>query len=552
MLAASFFMRKFFLTLACLSLFLPLSCLRRSSTDMILEQLDEALKMQATYDSYFQKRVVVLNQLKAGRTEPDQIYGINKKLAEEYASYSLDSTVAYLNENIRLAETMKDPYKKAESELTLAQEYIMAGYHIEASDILYKYNGDGLEPYLKMLFFDACHTFSGELLAYYQNKSTYQERYRRRETFRDSLLKYVEPSCFLYYKLKREEAENKGDKDLEKAYLDSMLLISPENSHNYAKACFHYSYNFDSDDDKIKWLAKSAIADVMCSTKDYASLHELAKLLFARGDINRAFRYAADHCLPDALAFNGKLRPWLIVHFFPELEKAYVQKSGKQKRIMIALVFVTSAMLVLLVLVTVVLFLRHRILLGTRKKLEESYLEIEKRNTDLEFINLRLKELNESLKETDKVKQEYIALFLGILSENINETRRYKSHVLKYIRRGHEKYLADEIEALPSKDEDIQQFYKMFDETFTNLYPDFVEKFNSLLSEGESIYPKGNDILSPELRIFALIKLGITDSSKIASLLHYSSNTIYNYRAKTKNKAKGDRDGFEEAVKALV
>lgn len=508
--------------------------------------------MQATYDSYFQKRTAVLNQLKSGRTEADQIYGFNKKLAEEYASYSLDSTVAFLSENIRLAETMKDSYKKAEAELSLAHEYIMAGYHIEAADILYKYSEEGLEPYLKKLFFDACHTFSGELLAYYKNKSIYQERYRQRADFRDSLFKYVEPSSFLYYKLKREEAENKGDTALEKACLDSMLIISPLNSHDYAKACFYYYCSVDSDEDKISWLSKSAIADVMCSTKDYASLHELAKLLFARGDIDRAFRYAADHCLPDAIAFNGKLRPWLIVRFFPELEKAYVDKSHKQKKIMITLVSVTSAMLILLVLVTVVLFLRQRILLSTRKKLEESYLEIERRNTDLELINRRLQELNESLKETDKVKQEYIALFLSILSENINDTRRYKSHVLKYIRRGHEKYLADEIEALPSKDEDIHQFYKMFDETFTNLYPDFVEKFNSLLSEGESIYPKGNDILSPELRIFALIKLGITDSSKIASLLHYSSNTIYNYRAKTKNKAKGDRDSFEDAVKALV
>ena len=134
---------------------------------------------------------------------------------------------------------------------------------------------------------------------------------------------------------------------------------------------------------------------------------------------------------------------------------------------------------------------------------------------------------------------------------NINKTRQYKNHVLKYIRQGNTGRLVDEIEALPPIDEDISQFYKMFDETFVNLYPDFVEKFNGLLVDGAAIVPKGDDILTPELRIFALIKLGITDSSKIASLLHYSANTIYNYRAKTKNKARVSRDEFETVVKNI-
>lgn len=331
-----------------------------------------------------------------------------------------------------------------------------------------------------------------------------------------------------------------------------MVFVSPLNSHDYAKACYFYSIAMESDKEKLNWMAKSAIADVMCATKDYASLIDLSRLLFEIGDVDRAFHYTADFCLPDALFFNGKLRPWQIVRFFPELEKAYVEKAGRQKNIMKVSVVVTSALLALLVFVTAVLIRRHRILVRTRAKLEESYSEIERRNIELENINSRLHKLNESLKETDTVKQEYIALFLSILSENINENRQYKNHVLKYIRRGNEKYLADEIEALPPIDDDIQRFYKMFDETFVKLYPVFVEKFNELLVEGEAIFPKGNDILSPELRIFALIKLGINDSSKIASLLHYSSNTIYNYRAKIKNKAKGDRDRFEEAVKAIV
>ena len=111
--------------------------------------------------------------------------------------------------------------------------------------------------------------------------------------------------------------------------------------------------------------------------------------------------------------------------------------------------------------------------------------------------------------------------------------------------------LIEEIEALPPIEDDIREFYQMFDRTFVNLYPDFVEEFNALLADGEAIVPKGDDILTPELRVFALIKLGITESSKIASLLHSSANTVYNYRAKIKNKARGDRELFEDAVQAI-
>lgn len=539
-------------TLLCLTAIFLAACSSDSIHEKVLNELDEVLKKNETYDNYFRQRADVLKQLKGKDTEPAHAYEINRKLAEEYEAYSLDSTLFYLSENQKIAGMLGDPEKKIETDLLIAHEYIMTGYHIEASDILTTYSKVKIPEHLRILYFDVCHTFAGELMSYYQNKAVQHDMYIQRVSYRDSLLKYVEPQSFKYYELMSELAMDNGDRELRLSYLDSMVFVSPLNSHDYAKACYFYSIAMESDKEKLNWMAKSAIADIMCATKDYASLIDLSRLLFEIGDVDRAFHYTADFCLPDALFFNGKLRPWQIVRFFPELEKAYVEKAGRQKNIMKVSVVVTSALLALLVFVTAVLIRRHRILVRTRAKLEESYSEIERRNIELENINSRLHKLNESLKETDTVKQEYIALFLSILSENINENRQYKNHVLKYIRRGNEKYLADEIEALPPIDDDIQRFYKMFDETFVKLYPGFVEKFNELLVEGEAIFPKGNDILSPELRIFALIKLGINDSSKIASLLHYSSNTIYNYRAKIKNKAKGDRDRFEEAVKAIV
>ena len=235
--------------------------------------------------------------------------------------------------------------------------------------------------------------------------------------------------------------------------------------------------------------------------------------------------------------------------FFPEIENAYQQKHARQSRYTLVLLLCMSVLFVVLLFLLAFLYKRQQILDSMRAKLQESYLEIDSRNHDLVAANSRLVSLNARMQESDKVKQEYITLFLGMVSDNISASRQYRNKVLRCIRQGKTKALTDEIESLAPVDDDILEFYKMFDQTFVNL--DFVDKFNALLAEGSEIVPKGDDILTPELRIFALIKLGITESSRIASLLHYSANTIYNYRAKIKNRARGSREDFEEAVRNL-
>jgi DNA-binding CsgD family transcriptional regulator len=501
--------------------------------DTMIIKLDETLKLKNTYESYFKDRMKILKRVLSDQKDPDQIYKLNKRLAEEYMAYSLDSTTKYLSANELIAQKEGDSYKKAETDLCLAEEYAMAGYHIEASEILHRYSSETIPTSLKKHYFEDWHALSGELMAYASNGSIYNEKLSDRDMYRDSLLSMTDSLSFDWLNLKREAAESVRNTDTAREYANEMINISAENSHDYAKACYFYSlYLTDRDQSgqRLEWLAKSAMADVLCATKDYAALNDIAKVLFENGDIDRAFRYAADNCMQDALFFNGKLRPWQISQFFPRIEKAYELKSRSQEDVMHIFFLILTLMLFLLAFMFANIYSRKKV---------------------LERVNSKLKALNSQFQEANKVKQEYIALFLGILSENINTTRQYKNHVLKYLRRGNDKYLVDEIETLPSIDDDIRRFYEMFDKTFINLYPNFVERFNSLLADGESVVPKNGEILTPELRIFALIKLGITDSSKIASLLHYSANTIYNYRAKIKNKAKGDRDKFENDVKAI-
>lgn len=511
------------------SLVILASC--ESGRTVCVAQLDEVLRLKGTYEKSFLDKVGALKNMRTPGMPYNEEYRLNQRIAEEYSSFSFDSTMAYLERNLILTINNDDEVRLAETDLLRAREYSKAGYHVEASNLLQAVRPVWVTPELKPLWFSVRHSLAGEMMSYSGGLDLYEVKFSERNELRDSLMKYIEPGSYDWYYLNREAALSAKDSVSVRELTEKMLSRTEEYSREYAAACWYYAEGISPKDRdlKLEWLCKAAITDVMCATRDYAALNEVACILFQKGDINRAFRYVADYSLPDALAFNGKLRPWQISRFFPMIERAYEERLAAQKRHMVASVAVVSLLFVVLAFLLLALSRHHK---------------------SLEKTNERLRSLNARLEESDKVKEEYIALFLEKVSDNINKDRKNQNHLLKYLRRGDYKYLVDEIESLPPIEDDIRQFYKMFDEAFLNLYPDFVEQVNTLLAPEEKITLKDGD-LTPELRICALIRLGVTDSGKMASLLHYSANTVYNYRARIRNKAIGPRDKFEEEVKHL-
>ncbi|MGN1233590.1 MAG: DUF6377 domain-containing protein [Candidatus Cryptobacteroides sp.] len=533
------------------TLLLALSCSREEDRQL-LEQLDKALENKPLYEGYFNDRVNVLKEILDEQTAPEQIFNLDMRIADAYRANSKDSVLAYLRKAGDAAMKCGRKDLAATADFRSAITYVKSGYAVEANDILNLYRNSIIPEKAMRSYYEAEHTYWGETMAYTTSKESYDDKLRKRDAFRAKLLEMVEEGTWQWHYLMREVFHESEDKEGTRLHAKGMLDASVENSREYAEASYYYAYTFDNPEEREYWLVRSAIADIMCATRDYSSLNDLSWMMFNKGNIDRAFRYAADHCMVDALYFNGKLRPWQISQFFPEIEQAYNEKHSRQTRITLSLLISLATLFAILLVLVGFLFRRQQIIEAVRGKLQDSYMEIDSRNRELEEINARLVSLNARIQESDKVKQEYIALFLGMVSDNISTTRKYKSRVLKYIRQGNTKAITDEIEQQEPIDNDILEFYKMFDQAFISIYPDFVEKFNGLLADGAEIIPKGEDILTPELRIFALIKLGITDSSRIASLLHYSANTIYNYRAKTKNRARGSRDAFEDAVHNIV
>lgn len=335
--------------------------------------------------------------------------------------------------------------------------------------------------------------------------------------------------------------------------IDRLLEREQSSSHAYAG----YAYTkaliegfLGHADAQICWLARSATADLQSATRDNASICLLSQILFAsQNDVQRAFRYLKVS-MDDAQFYNARLRPWQIATVLPRIETSYLEQKTRQIRISTGL-SIASSILFLFACCIAVLEIRQK------RRSEQMRLELEESNRRMNEYIRRLSELNESktalnneLRESNAVKEEYIGLFLGICSDNIDRFKEFRNHIRKRLTSGSAKDLLQELNSQSMIDSRVEEFYRTFDEVFLRLYPNFVEEFNSLLHSEARIEPKNGE-LNTELRIFALIRLGITDSSKIAALLRYSVNTIYNYRAKVKGNACVSRADFEERVKKI-
>ena len=176
--------------------------------------------------------------------------------------------------------------------------------------------------------------------------------------------------------------------------------------------------------------------------------------------------------------------------------------------------------------------------------------ELEKSNVRLASVNEKLNELNRQISMSDQVKESHIVSFLESFANQIHLFRSEDNHLRNLLKQGKSAQLLRELSGSSRSEKAREEFYRTFDATFLSMYPDFVEQFNGLLQESARMHPPKN-ALNTELRIFALIRLGVDDSKQIARMLDYSLSTIYNYKVSIKNQAAGDRDSFEEQVKMI-
>ncbi|HJD77237.1 MAG TPA: DUF6377 domain-containing protein, partial [Bacteroides reticulotermitis] len=273
--------------------------------------------------------------------------------------------------------------------------------------------------------------------------------------------------------------------------------------------------------------------DIKLAVKENEALLTLAVNLFRKGDIDRAYNYVKV-ALDDAIYYNSRFRNTVIARIHPIIESTYLYKLEQQKRNLRFYFFLTSIFVVAL---TITLYFNYR---QTKA--------VSKAKRHLKNMNGKLIALNQTLDEANLIKERYIGYFMNQCAVYINKLDDYRKNVNRKIKTGQ----IDDLYKSSSRpfEKELEELYFNFDKAFLNLYPNFVEEFNSLLIPEEH-FKLDKNRLNTELRIFALIRLGITDVGQIAVFLHYSVQTIYNYKSKIKRLSLIDSNLFEEEVRKL-
>lgn len=534
-----------------------------------LERLDQTLEISHTYvDSHNMHIQELNNALSDPSITLDRRYEILCSLYDAYRSFQFDKAIEILNERESVAKQLGNSSLINDVDLDRAQLYSMAGMFLESRQVLDN-NIDTTRLNRRQLvrYCDVQQRFYTNFSDYTSDAHTRNESHNMRSYYRKRIVELSSPSDEIYQQmLVANHIENGEYEDAERL---NLVILGKYQPHEHEYAMFAYDQAricemLGRRDDMKMWLARSAVADICSATKDHASLCSLAQVLIEENEIDRAFRYVTIS-LNDALYYNAKLRPWQISAIIPDIEGAYhekqqqnLRKQEEQQRILedkerysrqqTLIISILAVLLLGICVVLVFMLMRSR---RASRKIREMNEHIAGANTELQKLNERLGTMNNDLREANAVKEEYIALFLAMCSDYIEKLTTMQRNVRRKLSQGKAAELERELSSSSIMDEELKNFYDMFDNAFLNLYPNFVDEFNALLKPECHIELKRGEMLNTELRIFALIRLGITDSSRIAALLRYSVNTIYNYRARTKNNALGDRDSFEERIKTI-
>ncbi|NDV80494.1 DUF6377 domain-containing protein [Bacteroides sp. 51] len=533
-----------------LSILLPHNLWGGNRLDSLLLVLDETINIHQTFTEEKENRI---NGLKAELSKaqiPEESYQWNLSLFKEYKTYICDSAIHYLNENIALAEQLEDRNKENESRLLLSLLLNSSGMFKEAIDMLETVDRHFLSSHHLTEYFLCYNNIYSELAFHTQDKAS-AKRYRAKaNTYSDSLKAVINPNSELYYN--HLEASYRNSNDYQRALevnnirLQKARFGTPE----YALVTFHRALVMEHQgkrEEQKSYLTLSALSDIQSSIKDHASLWMLAQLLYAEGDIERAYRYIR-FSWNETSMYNARLRSIQSAGILSLIDKTYQGLVEKQNQKLRNYLILISVLVILLVVALAFIYKQMKKLAIARNRLQNANEQLKDLNKELQNMNTCLQSTNMELSESNHIKEEYIGRFIKLCSTYIDKLDAYRRMVNKKIGHGQTDELFAITRSPNALDEELNELYNNFDTAFLQLFPDFIAQFNSLLVEDDPIIPKKGELLNTELRIFALIRLGITDSTQIAEFLRYSLNTIYNYRAKVRNKARVPRDDFESQV----
>lgn len=534
----------------------------------LLHSLDSLLEQQDLFVRVKEERINQLKMQYSRVKEVKELYAMNRMVYLEYRVYDADSALHYINKNIQLAQQTNNRTWEVVSLLEQSFVLTSSGLLTEALKAVSDIQPEELPQNLRSEYFGRLCTLYSRLRDYSSENSQLSEHYNNlQKAFRDSVyltatpdeLRYWNCRAWLYLGTPKIEP-------VKQAFEENKQTLSND-SRKYSIATYNLSAIYRSENNESKYLENlilSAMADIRSVNGDIGSLQEIAEYLFKHGEIDRAYNYIL-YCSQKAMLFHNRVRIVKMSHLQNQIYKAYQEQSRtQQKRLQASLIAVSF---LFLVLIGAFLFIRkqmHRLkeanlkLDSTNQKLSvnmdalsTAHQRLEEVNMQLKDLNTQLQEVNDQLRESNYVKEEYIGYVFNICSTYISKLEEFRKNINRKLKVGQIEDVKAITDSSATASNELKEFYQNFDTIFLHLYPDFVGDFNALLLPEERIELKEGELLNTELRIHALIRLGITDSVKIADFLHCSAQTVYNNRLRTRNKSIIPKEDFINAVKKL-
>lgn len=546
-------MRRLFLAIIASTFCLSPVRAQQPRPDSLYRCLDEAIAHSADYVAEKQRAISGLRMRLRNSVNDADRYVLSRQLYDEYMPFLNDSAIVWIQQCITLAERIGRKQDAAECRALLALQCSNTGMFDEAQAVLREIKEEDLDSVALGRYYEACHHVFSELAFYSRVESMKQLYGQKSDHYAQLMLRILPEGSDARFVETERRLLDAGQLKESMQVNDKWLKHVEKGSHRYALTALYRYLEYKAAGDTTQmmcWIAESAIADVRNAVMNQGSMWEIANQLMLQGENARAYRYVsfASDC---AARFGSRVRYWQLSPLLTAIDRNY-QAQNERTSSKLRLLLATVSVLALLFVISLFYVNRQRKKLSTLNgQLSTLNTQLSASNLQLSTVNSQLSTLNYQLSEASKVKEEYIGRFLRLCSLYIDKMDQMRKRVNKMLKNRDYEELSKMARSVEIKDRELDELYGNFDTAFLHLFPHFVEDFNALLKPEERIQLDDAGRLNTSIRIFALIRLGIDDSSKIAEFLHYSVNTIYNYRARVKNGALNDRENFEQRVREI-
>ena len=541
-------MRHLFVIIITLLMLQPIYV--KADNSQLYKQLDAALAKRAHYVELKEKS---LNDIKQGAkyvTSNEDKLKLYEQLANGYKAYEYDSAMTYVKKGLILAQKSNNILYHKRFQLSQSSLLITRGFYAEAKDILQKIEPKEEDPR------DYQFMYYNILFGLYNNWATYCENNEFSKNYNQQKVKYLkkaielspEKDSFYYYLLgELYYYSNHSNNNKTIQYYKKALSMEKTDSRLHAMTAFALSevyQNANNQELMEHYLLVAAISDVTSATKENVALQDIALFIYKykTRSLNKAQEYI-NLSLEDVYAYNNRLRRIGISSKLQLITNAYTDDIKTTNRLL------NIALLVIILLLLGVgissLFIRKK-----NRLLKQKKDEITATSVKMEILNGQLHLINDELKDTNQKRERLVKVYIDLCYKNIERNQKLRTLAVRKIKANQSKELLSLLSSSTNTEKENKEFLMEFDKAFLSLYPTFVDELNQQLTESAHIQLKENGEMPPILRVCALLRLGITESSKIAGILSYSPQTVYNYRSILKNNAI-DKEHFEENVLKL-